>query len=258
MIGAGNVGFHLGKKLHKVGADVVQVFSRTKAKAEHLAFKINAEPITQLKKLTTDADLYILAVKDDAILSIAKKLSKTAIKNKLVVHTSGGTNTADMGEYLIHFGSFYPLQTFSIAKKPNWKTIPICVDANAKKSKKFLLKLAKKITPKVYEINDEQRAILHVAAVFVNNFSNHLFHIGATICEKEKLSFDILKPLIQETVDKLATGSPVEMQTGPALRNDKKTIATHLNYLEKHPDFKKIYEELTASIYRTVDFSPQQ
>lgn len=226
----------------------MQVFSRTAVKAEHLANKIKAEPITKVKKIIEDADLYILAVKDDAIISIVKKIAKTAIKSKLVVHTSGGTNTADMGAYLDNFGSFYPLQTFSIAKNPNWETIPICVDANSKKGKKTLLKLAKKITHKTYEINDEQRAILHVAAVFVNNFSNHLFHIGATICEQESLSFDILKPLIQETVDKLAAGIPAEMQTGPALRNDKKTIATHLDYLEKHPDLRKIYKELTASI----------
>lgn len=248
LIGAGNVGFHLGKKLHKEGVEVVQVFSRTKKKAKNLANKIEAEPITRLKDVTTQADLYILAIKDDAILSIVKKLAKTDVKSKLVVHTSGGTNTADMGKYLDHFGSFYPLQTFSIGKKPNWKTIPFCVDANSKKSKKLLLKLAKKITPKTYEINDEQRAILHVAAVFVNNFSNHLFHIGATICEQENLDFAILKPLIQETIDKLSTGTPAEMQTGPASRNDKKTIARHVKYLEKYPDFKKIYEELTASI----------
>jgi predicted short-subunit dehydrogenase-like oxidoreductase (DUF2520 family) len=248
LIGAGNVGFHLGKKLHKVGVEVVQVFSRTKKKAKKLANKIDAKPITQLKEITTQADLYILAVKDDAIMPIAQKLGKTAIKSRLVVHTSGGTNTANMSEYLNHFGSFYPLQTFSIAKKPNWKTIPFCIDANSKKSKQLLLKLAKKITPKTYEINDEQRAILHVAAVFVNNFSNHLFHIGATICEQENLDFAILKPLIQETVDKLNTGTPAEMQTGPALRNDKKTLATHLQYLEKYPDFKKIYKALTASI----------
>ena len=239
-MGAGNVGFHLGIKLHEMGVEVLEVFSRTKVKAKNLAIKIDAKPRSKLKKITTKADLYIIAVKDDAIASVVQKLAKTAIKNKLVVHTSGGTNTAMMGEWLTNFGSFYPLQTFSISKQPNWETIPICVDANTKKSRKTLLKLAKKITTKVYEINDEQRAILHIAAVFVNNFSNHLFHIGATICEKENLDFEILKPLIQETVDKLKSGNPNEMQTGPALRKDQKTITTHLNYLEKYNKIKKL------------------
>lgn len=254
LIGAGNVGFHLGIKLHEIGIDVLEVFSRTKAKAKYLAQKIDAKPRANLQKITTKADLYIIAVKDDAIASVAEQLGKTNIQDQLVVHTSGGTNTAMIGAWLTNFGSFYPLQTFSISKQPNWQTIPICVDANSKKHRKKLRKLAQKITPKVYEINDEQRTILHVAAVFVNNFSNHLFHIGATICEKENLDFDILKPLIQETVEKLNSGTPADMQTGPALRKDKKTIATHLTYLKKHPDFKKLYEALTASIQQKNNF----
>ena len=252
LIGAGNVGYHLGRALHKAGVNIIEVFSRVEEKAAKLAKKIDAKPQTSLNKLSDAADLYIIAVKDDAIFAVAEELSKSNIKNKLVVHTSGGTSTVELGKYLPHFGSFYPLQTFSLSKKPDWQTIPICVDANAAKSKKILLKLARKISPKVYEINDQQRAILHVAAVFVNNFSNHLFHIASTICEEENLSFDILQPLIVETVNKLQVGKPSEMQTGPALRNDQKTIANHLNYLEKHPTFKKMYEDLTPSIQNKI------
>lgn len=248
LIGAGNVGYHLGMRLHEVGEHVVQVFSRTPNRAEKLANKIGAKACSKLSKIKASADLYIVAVKDDAILAVVKELASNGLQNKLIVHTSGGTGIGEMGNYVAHFGSFYPLQTFSITKKANWAAIPICVDANSKKSRKKLKKLAQKISPKTYEIDDEQRAILHVAAVFVNNFSNHLFHIGATICEKEQLPFSILKPLIEETVNKLKIGEPKAMQTGPAIRNDQKTIAKHHEYLEKFPDFKKIYEELTTSI----------
>lgn len=251
LIGAGNVGHHLAIKLHDLGLQIHQVFSRKRSNARRLAERVMALPCHELDELSSAADLFIIAVKDDAILSVIRKLPAKIKKEKLVVHTSGGTPTQPMGAYLQHFGSFYPLQTFSITKEPDWQTIPFCIDGNSKKSIHILENLASKITSKTYLIDDRQRAVLHVAAVFVNNFTNHLLSIGAQILEEEQLPFDILQPLIQETVMKLQSGSPKEMQTGPAIRNDEKTLTLHLNYLEKHPSFKKLYEDLTASIQQS-------
>jgi len=250
LIGAGNVGTHLGKKLTEIGYSPIQVFSRKEAKAKRLAAVLNSDFCTNLKKINTEADLFILAVSDDAILSVVKKLAKTTAKNKLIVHTSGGTPTAPMGQFIPHYGSFYPLQTFSIDKQPNWNKIPLCIDANSLKNKKLLLKLAQKISKDVHEINDEQRAALHVSAVMVNNFTNHLFHLGKAFLEEKKVPTDLLNPLIAETFKKLEQLSPKEAQTGPAKRKDKKTIKTHLEILNNHPDYQKIYQLLTKSIQK--------
>lgn len=247
LIGCGNVGYHLGRRLKKRGAKIVQVHSRTKKRAKRLAKKIKVAYTTDLGKIVSDADLYILAVRDDAIAEVAEKISQITT-NALMVHTSGATPSTVFQTYTNRYGIFYPLQTFSIDRAANFKTIPMCVDAVEHEDFVFLKQLAEQICRNVYHITDEQRAILHVAAVFVNNFTNHLFHIGESIVEKEGLSFDILKPLMKETVEKIMVYPAKSMQTGPAIRGDKKTIERHLKYLEQYPDYQELYKKITEDI----------
>lgn len=245
LIGAGNVGYHLGNRLYEKGLRIQQVFSRAKEKAEKLASEVNAQAITELSNITLDADLYILAVHDSAIAEVAAQLP---VLDKLVVHTSGATPSAILYPHFQRFGIFYPLQTFSISKEVDFEQIPICVHANHDADLQDLENLARQISPKVYRIDDEQRAILHVAAVFVNNFTNYLFQIGYDILEKENLPFDLLRPLIRETAAKVQVHPPAEMQTGPAIRGDQATIGKHLQYLEKFPEYKSLYKLLTTSL----------
>ncbi len=245
LIGAGNVGYHLGNRLYEKGLRIQQVFSRVKEKAENLASEVNAQAITKLSNITLDADLYILAVHDSAIAEVATQLP---VLDKLVVHTSGATPSTALQPHFQRFGIFYPLQTFSISKEVDFEQIPICVHANQEADLQALENLARQISPKVYRIDDEQRAILHVAAVFVNNFTNYLFQIGYDILEKEKLPFDLLRPLIRETAAKVQEHPPVEMQTGPAIRGDHATIDKHLQYLGRFPEYKHLYELLTENI----------
>jgi predicted short-subunit dehydrogenase-like oxidoreductase (DUF2520 family) len=248
IIGAGNVGFHLGKRFSKKGFDIVQVYSRKLEKAAFLAELTAAEPINDFSKINLDTDLFIIAVNDNSIADVAEKLKSSGIENQLVVHTSGATPSTILQPYFDHFGVFYPLQTFRIHQRPKFKSIPLCIDAFKKPDLKKLKKVAKKICPNVHQINDQQRAVLHVAAVFANNFSNHLFSIADDILEKENLSFDLLIPLIQETARKIEWDAPQNLQTGPAIRDDENTIQKHLNYLEKHPDYRKLYLAFSKSI----------
>ncbi len=249
LIGAGNVGFHLGKKLHEVGLEIKQVYSRKISKAKRLSKILKCEAIQKLDNISTGADLYILAVPDSAIEKVAADLSNKIPKSKLVVHTSGATPSTVLKPYFKNYGIFYPLQTFSIGREVNFENIPICIDSNLKKHRTLLERLGKLISQNVHQINDRERAILHVAAVFVNNFSNNLFTIGEKITSTENLPFDILKPLIKETVDKISQHSPSTMQTGPAKRGDEITIELHLKYLEKNfPEFIKVYQTMTQNI----------
>ncbi|MEM6317408.1 MAG: DUF2520 domain-containing protein [Bacteroidota bacterium] len=249
LIGAGNVGYHLGRRLHKKGWTIRQVFSRKLANAELLATKVGAHAIDDLMALDAQSDWYIISVSDDAIGQVAQQLSKIyGMQDKLVVHTSGAASTRLIAKYFKRAGVFYPLQTFSKNRKVKFRNIPICVYVKRQSDEKILLKIAKTISKTASAVTDADRAVLHVAAVFVNNFSNHLFHIGQTITEKEAVTFDLLKPLIQETVLKIEDQTPLAMQTGPARRNDTQTLKKHEAYLQKFPDFAQLYNLLTKSI----------
>ncbi|RMG84158.1 MAG: DUF2520 domain-containing protein, partial [Bacteroidetes bacterium] len=190
LIGAGRVGFHLGQALFGQKINITQVFSRQLEKATFLAQKISAVGINDLTQVAPDADLYILAVKDDAIETVGRQIAEICAPEGLVVHTSGATPGAVLAGYFRHFGVFYPLQTFSMEKTPDFTQIPICVDANSPENLDFLQSLAQKLSPLFYHISDAQRAWLHVAAVFVNNFSNFMYFIGEKILDEENMTLE--------------------------------------------------------------------
>ncbi len=249
LIGAGNVGWHLGRKLRDSGIEIVQVFSRQASKAADLARQIGAKPTHRLEEITAGADLYLLAVADDAIGEVASFLTAHGLERHLLAHTSGAT-PMNVFQNARH-GVFYPLQTFSKNRESDFSQIPFCIDAGSDVDRELLYLLAGRLSPKVYNIDDAQRAALHVAAVFVNNFSNYLFHIGHEILEKNKLPFELLLPLIRETVGKLDSGTPYQMQTGPARRRDQETIRRHLELLKDEQQFRYLYEILTDNIFKT-------
>jgi len=245
IIGAGNVATHLLHAFTQASTiEVVQLYARSKKSL--LPFKSSVATTHSLKELAT-ADVYIIAVADDAITEVSKKF---LLKNVLVVHTSGSVsmNALD-GKF--RKGVFYPLQTFTKGTIVDFNTIPICIEAVQNEDLVILEKLASAISDAVYFIDSEQREDLHIAAVFVNNFTNHLYHIGQQICDQNKVPFEILKPLIQETAAKVTKISPLEAQTGPAKRKDAKTITKHLHQLPEN--YKEIYALLTKSISNTYE-----
>jgi len=222
IVGKGNVATHLYNAFLNVDEIAVT--------------KISSRDLTNIPKAT----ITIIAVSDDAIAEVSSKIT-----NDFVVHTSGSVAMNDL-KNSHRKGVFYMLQTFSKDKKVDFNEIPFCLEAENKEDYQLLEFLAKSIGQKIYTISSEQRKTLHVAAVFVNNFTNHLFKIGNDICNTNNVPFEILQPLIKETVLKIEKLSPEKAQTGPAIRNDKKTIKNHLNLLDKNQ--QKIYKILTKSI----------
>jgi predicted short-subunit dehydrogenase-like oxidoreductase (DUF2520 family) len=245
IIGAGNVATHLGQRFFDCKINLVNVFSRDYSKAQQLAERVEAIPVNQLSDLSDEADIFIIAVKDDAIHLVAEQI---LFQNKLVVHTSGATPSTVFEKAFERYGIFYPLQTFSVGQPVDFETLPICVDANSAKDLQLLEDLGKVICPNIYKIDDKERAILHVCAVMVNNFTNHLYSIANDVLDRENISMNILKPLIQETVNKIQSNSPKEMQTGPAIRKDSQTIKKHLSFLEKYPNYQMMYRMMSESI----------
>jgi predicted short-subunit dehydrogenase-like oxidoreductase (DUF2520 family) len=245
LIGAGNVATQLGLALKVSGYRISQVYSKTKSSAETLSKKLKASAITDLKKVDTEAAIYIIAVKDDAIAEIAKQLK---LKDKIVVHTSGSVSMEVLKNVSANYGVLYPLQTFTKDKKINFKTVPLCIEGNNKATSTTLQYFAKSISANVKLVSSEQRKIIHLAAVFACNFSNHMYAIADEILKKNKLSLDLLKPLIEETAQKIKDNSPAKVQTGPAVRGDKKVMEGHIKLLKQHKQAKSIYEIVSASI----------
>ena len=241
IIGSGNVAQHLIKAFAKSNKiDVIQVFARQKEAVTHL---LDSTKIATDFNDLVQANLYIIAVSDDAIATVSSQLP---FENRLVVHTSGSVSI-DALDKKNRNGIFYPLQTFSKKAAIDFSQIPLCLESDNEADFEFLKEVAEMISDNVYKINSEQRKALHVAAVFVNNFVNHLYQMGSEICTENNVPFDILKPLIQETANKVMTLSPNEAQTGPAIRNDEQTIAKHLDFLLDE-NKKNIYKILTQSI----------
>lgn len=239
LVGTGNVAHHLFKALKN---HIIQVFGRNTKTLKY--FSANTPTTSSINKLK-EADLYLVAVSDDAIIEVSSQLSNV---RGLVAHTSGGVPISVLA--LKRRAVFYPLQTFTAGKELNFIDIPICLEAENQDDYAILETLANSISNSVHRVNSKQRKKLHLAAVFANNFSNHLFQISKEICENENLDFDLLMPLIQETINKIGFLSPMEAQTGPAKRNDIQTMQKHLDSLESSIH-KKIYQVISESIRKS-------
>jgi predicted short-subunit dehydrogenase-like oxidoreductase (DUF2520 family) len=244
ILGAGNVATHLFEAFNN--AENIAVNQWYNRSLEPLQPFKNAVEITNNLSLLKDADMYILAVSDDAIYTLSSQLP---FENRLVVHTSGSVGIHDLDKKNKR-GVFYPLQTFSKGSDIVFSEVPICLEMEHKQDINILKDLATAINSKFYKVNSDQRSALHLAAVFVNNFTNQLYRIAHEITESESVNFNILKPLIKETANKINNLSPYLAQTGPAKRNDKRTLKKHLKALEKDIH-KDIYELITKSIQQT-------
>lgn len=248
-LGSGNVATHLASAFKASGADLVQIWSKTLANAQALANVLNAQAIDDFRAIDKDADLYVISVKDDAIGEVAAHLK--GVKG-LVVHTAGASSL-DVLQHagLNNYGVLYPLQTFSKSRAVDFTKIPLCVEAGTPETLLVLRTLASSLSPLLHEVSSEDRKLLHVAAVFACNFTNHLYHLSHRILERNQLSFDLLKPLILETAEKVQSALPYVVQTGPALRNDVSTMQKHLDLLQDAPELAEIYETLSKSIKKT-------
>jgi len=238
VLGYGNVAWHLVKAFEaSKTVNLIQVYNKSKL----LKKDFKASFTTQLSQLLP-VQIYIIAIPDDHISHFSKQLS---CKDCLVVHTSGSIPLKAL-KCQANKGVFYPLQSFSKNKTVNFLEVPIVVEAENTADLNLLKNLANSLSPLVYEVDSHQRKQLHLAAVFVNNFVNHMYRIGEELCLTNNIDFNILKPLIKETALKIKDLSPKEAQTGPAKRHDRQTIKNHLRILPE--EYREIYTLLTKSI----------
>lgn len=244
VIGSGNVAWHLARALEDSGHFITDIYSRRLAHAEHLATRLYDTQVTDsLDFSASDAEIFLIAVTDDAVENVAANLRIPPYA--IVAHTSGTQSLVILSNYHENCGVFYPVQTFSKGVSIELKDVPICIEAVHRHASKILTKLAQSISNEVIAINSEDRKVLHVAAVFACNFSNHMLSIAQDILEDHDMDFEILQPLIVETINKALTIGPMEAQTGPAKRGDSDILQEHVKFLKYDQAYKKIYKLLS-------------
>ena len=244
LLGSGNVATHLGLALVGGRHRILQVYSPTKAHAESLADRLQADAVDSLADVTA-ADCYIIAVKDDAIGTVAAQLPSSL--RGIVVHTAG---SVALDVLIAHpkRGVLYPVQTFSKAKAVDFSVVPLALEASDEAAYAQLARLANSLSVRVFSCDSRQRLALHVAAVFACNFTNHLYAIGAAVLREYALDFDLIRPLILETDEKVMEHQPEDAQTGPAVRHDTGTIQKHLAALSDRPDLAALYRLISDHI----------
>ncbi len=242
IVGTGNVAHHLGKAFRDAGFTISDVFGRNSASANELADLLECSVAPTLNELS--GDLVLLCVSDNAVIDLASRISE----NRRLAYTSGSIPLSSLPNRSF-CGVFYPLQTFSKNRKINITTVPFLVEGNSVQHESELMKLASKISQHVQSANSSDRLHYHISAVFVNNFVNHLFSKGKAHVEEHGLDWEVLKPLIFETIGKISDLDPLDAQTGPAVRKDEQTIERHLRELEGKS--KEIYTLITQSIQQS-------
>lgn len=243
ILGSGNLATSLALAIFSTKHNLCQIYSKTEEHAMQLAQMCKCAYTSDLNSLF-DADVYISALKDDISSSVWQNVN---FKNKLVLHTAGSLPISLLAPYTQHYGILYPLMTFSKSRIVDFKDIPIFIEASSSEDLKVVKSLSKSLSDIVYEADSESRLKMHLAAVFVNNFTNFMYAEGAKILGETNIPFSVLYPLIDETARKIHSIKPLEAQTGPAVRGDEKILEHHSNMLMG--DDKKLYRLISSMIF---------
>lgn len=278
VIGSGNVASHLVPALVMAGHQIGVIVSQHLAHAQALADRLEAvaavkttepkqnklscsspKPNPILLPTPTDmpmADATIIMVPDAQIANVVA--SVPTARCGVLIHTSGATDIAVLSP-APQSAVLYPCQTFSQGTQLDVSLCPFMVEGSSVEALQLVTSLAQSITQSPTQVspcNSEQRAQLHLAAVFASNFVNHALLHAQDVMEAAHLPFEALKPLVMQTIQKAFEVGPLGAQTGPAARGDLNTLARHeaiLNSIDfREKEFKKrIYHLMSDSIGQT-------
>jgi len=243
--GAGRVASALCSQIYDAGYKIDLIVSPGEENGRSLALSCQASwsPVPEYPE---SSDIIIVSVPDHALKDVLANLRCRT--DALVVHTAGSFGLEVFPASIKVKGVFYPLQTFSRERKVEFTDLPILLESSDKQSTVILEELASSLGGKTWFVNTDQRIMLHLAAVFICNFTNHMLTRGKQVAEKAGIPFEIFYPLLNETMSKAMEIGPEKAQTGPAVRNDHNTIEKHIGLLSFSPELEKIYSEITMAI----------
>ncbi|MBQ5750433.1 MAG: DUF2520 domain-containing protein [Bacteroidaceae bacterium] len=253
LVGAGNMATQLALALSNKGCEILQVYSRTIDSARLLAGRIGECTLytNSIAEIVTDADLYIFSLSDSALPDVINQMQPNGA---LWVHTAGSMPMDVFADKCARYGVLYPMQTVNKDRVVDWSDVPIFVEASNEDDTQYLVQLSQRLSNNVSRSNSQQRQSLHLAAVFACNFSNHMYAIAERLLNEQGLDFDVMKYLIRETEHKAESISPVDGQTGPAVRNDVNVMDKHLALLGDSPE-GELYRLISKNI---MQYKPKQ
>jgi predicted short-subunit dehydrogenase-like oxidoreductase (DUF2520 family) len=248
IIGTGSLAANLAPALEQNGYVIGNVYGRSIKSAQAIADNLyQADATTDLDFSHSKSSVFLLAVADDAIEEVSRELVLPT--SAVVAHTSGSRNMSILGYTASpNIGVFYPLQSFSKLKRVSFDEVPILIEADNNFTKKVLTTLAGKLSNTVSQATSKQRRLIHLAAIFANNFTNAMLVQADELMQAAKSNLSLLGPLIEETVNKSMAIGPENAQTGPAVRGDMSILDEHMEMLEKHPDLRATYQLMTQQI----------
>ncbi len=244
------MGTHLAKALYGAGHQIVQIWSREYDHAEALANQVFAEPIDRLKLLYPTSDVYILAVADDALFDLALDLK---LREAVVLHTAGSVSMKVLAPISRKHGVIWSPQTFIRDVAMDYSRLPFCIEGSSDEVLRQIRELLTPVSQHIYDIDSQQRQWLHLAAVMTNNFGNAINALAQDLLEEHDIPFEILHPLIEMTAEKLKHGGLWQQQTGPARRQDQKTIDRHRSMLVEDEKVLRLYELMTEIIQKKMN-----
>ena len=249
IIGTGNVAKVLGNQLKNAGHNIIQVVGRNEQRADQLATLLQSSFTTGFSTVRQDADCYLVAITDSALPELYRHLK---LPEKWVFHTAGAVPASVLANISANHGVLYPLQSLK-GNATATGNIPFLINATNAGGLNLLKQILESMNASYQEASDEQRLQMHLAAVFVNNFTNYLYSVAFRICRENQLDFSLLFPLILETASRLAPDSgqpadPFHWQTGPAIRHDDETTLRHLDLLKGHKDWQELYQKMSEGI----------
>ena len=248
MVGSGNVAWHLGAALKASGLPVTQVWSRQIDNAKELAQELSVKATDNIEDIFHFNGIILFCVPDHVLPFFASRIHNT---NSIIVHTSGSVNISLFEKHATQLGVFYPLQTFTKAKPDkDFKGVPVLIESSTLLVEQILYYWAKSIDADPHKVNSPHRMKIHVAAVFACNFTNHMVAVAKQILEENDLNYELLRPLLNETLSNILKFDPKEIQTGPAMRQDHDTIEKHYNTLCTYPEYAEIYRLISDSILK--------
>lgn len=248
LIGAGNLATNLAISLKNHGFNILQIYSRTTESARKLANRIGCDFTVSIETLNNDADMYIVSVVDNALPDLISHIPDK-YKHAVFCHTAGSISIdVFSAHHFDKYGVLYPMQTFNKERIVDFENIPFFIESINEESDNALNQVAQTLSNRVYSVSTDARKILHIAAVFACNFSNHMYNISEYLLNKYNIPFDVMLPLIDETSAKIHYMSPKQAQTGPAARRDYKVIKEHIYILEKEKSIMDIYKLISDDI----------
>lgn len=251
IIGTGRLAHALMHHLSGCNAVRLAVAGRSAERRAFLAERYGIQAFTLQNFHEANADVLLLAVRDDAVETLAAQLDA---RDVVVVHHAGSLSLEAVSRHHTHAGVLYPLQTFAVPEAVCWKEIPLLIQATTARAEEALSFLAQRLGGPVRLSSDQERERLHLCAVCVNNFSRLLLAEAQHLCETWHLPLEILEPLVKHTFTVHPFSSPQKpLITGPAARGDEKTIQRHLKLLEEHPEVADTYKFLTEKIRRLMN-----